>query len=192
MMSNMAIRDIDWKALEDTPTLTWGTMGLEFPTPTTPINSSTLGPRRSRRIIMQLDWFMYLEEFFKTIPEEHQTDPIYYDEGISSDDVILCQGTMEVESESIYSSEVWDLVEALEMIKPIRCCKLVCKRKRGVDGKFLTYKVRMVAKGYSKKYGFDYEETFALVAMLKSIRILLSIVMHLIMRYGKQISRQHS
>ena len=92
---------------------------------------------------------------------------------------------MEVESESVYSSEVWDLVEALEMIKPIRCCKLVCKRKRGVDGKFLTYKVRMVAKGYSKKYGFDYEETFALVAMLKSIRILLSIVMHLIMRYGK-------
>ena len=192
MMSNMAIRDIDWKALEDTPTLTWGTMGLEFPTPTTPINSSTLGPRRSRRIIMQLDWFMYLEEFFKTIPEEHQTDPIYYDEGISGDDVILCQGAMEVESESVYSSEVWDLVEALEMIKPIRCCKLVCKRKRGVDGKFLTYKVRMVAKGYSKKYGFDYEETFALVAMLKSIRILLSIVMHLIMRYGKQISRQHS
>ena len=71
MMSNMAIRDIDWKALEDTPTLTWGTMGLEFPTPTTPVNSSTLVPRRSRRIIMQLDWFMYLEEFFKAIPEEH-------------------------------------------------------------------------------------------------------------------------
>ena len=32
-----------------------------------------------------------------------------------------------------------------------------------------------MAKDYSKKSGFDYEETFSLVAMIKSIRILLSI-----------------
>ena len=32
-----------------------------------------------------------------------------------------------------------------------------------------------MAKGYSKKLGFDYEETFSPVAMIKSIRILLSI-----------------
>ena len=36
----------------------------------------------------------------------------------------------------------------------------------------------MVAKGYSKKLGFDCKVTFALVAMLKSIRILLSIAVH--------------
>ena len=32
-----------------------------------------------------------------------------------------------------------------------------------------------MAKGYSKKSGFDYEETFSPLAMIKSIRILLSI-----------------
>ena len=32
-----------------------------------------------------------------------------------------------------------------------------------------------MAKSYSKKSGFDYEETFSLLAMIKSIRILLSI-----------------
>ena len=32
-----------------------------------------------------------------------------------------------------------------------------------------------MAKGYSQKEGVDYEETFSPVAMLKSIRILLSI-----------------
>ena len=42
----------------------------------------------------------------------------------------------------------------------------------------ITYKVRLVAKGYRKKQGVDYDETFSQVAMLKSIRILLSIAAH--------------
>ena len=49
------------------------------------------------------------------------------------------------------------------------------KRKRGVDGKVKTYKAKLVAKGYSKKLGFDYEEPFSPVAIIKSIIILLSI-----------------
>ena len=59
-------------------------------------------------------------------------------------------------------------------VKPIGC-KWVYKRKRGVDGKVETYKTRLVTKDYSKKSGFDYEETFSPMAMIKSIKILLSI-----------------
>ena len=36
-----------------------------------------------------------------------------------------------------------------------------------------------MAKGYTQKEGFDYVETFSLVAMIKSIRILLFIVGHM-------------
>jgi hypothetical protein len=39
-------------------------------------------------------------------------------------------------------------------------------------------KVGLVAKGYSQAKGLDFEETFALIAKLESIRILLAYVTH--------------
>ena len=116
-MSNRAKHVIDWKALEDTSTLAHRTMGLKVPTPTIPVNSSTLVPRHSGRVVIQLDRFMHLRESFEAISEEHKTDPIDYDEEISNDDVILRQRTIEAELESMYYNGVRAIIEAPKWIK---------------------------------------------------------------------------
>ena len=44
-----------------------------------------------------------------------------------------------------------------------------------MDGNMTVYKARLVAKGFKQILGVEYDETFSLVAMFKSIRILLAI-----------------
>ena len=52
------------------------------------------------------------------------------------------------------------------------------KIKRTINGEVDRYKARLVAKGYKQKYGIDYEEVFALVARLDTVRLLISLAAH--------------
>ena len=53
--------------------------------------SHTPMPCHSGRVVKQPDQFMYLGESFETILEEHEIDPIDYDETISDVDAHLWQ-----------------------------------------------------------------------------------------------------
>ena len=79
--------------------------------------------------------------------------------------------------DSMYTNQVWTLIDPPEGIKPIGC-KWIFKKKTDMEGIVITYKARLVAKGYRQRQGIDYDETFSPVAMLKSIRILLAIAAH--------------
>ena len=49
------------------------------------------------------------------------------------------------------------------------------KTKFNVNGIVDKFKARLVAKGYSQKEGIDYEDTFALVAKMNTIRLIISL-----------------
>ena len=54
-------------------------------------------------------------------------------------------------------------------------CKWIFTIKYKADGTLERYKARLVVKGYTQTYGIDYQETFALVAKMNTIRIILSL-----------------
>jgi len=52
-------------------------------------------------------------------------------------------------------------------------CKWMYKIKHNADGSMSRYKTRLVAKGYAKTYGIDYEETYSLVAKMTIVRAII-------------------
>ncbi|WVZ85132.1 LOW QUALITY PROTEIN: hypothetical protein U9M48_032084 [Paspalum notatum var. saurae] len=78
---------------------------------------------------------------------------------------------MHEELENFERNHVWDLVEPPPNCRPIGT-KWVFKNKQGENGMVVRNKARL--PGVSSKEGIDYEETFAPVARLEAIRILLA------------------
>ena len=58
-------------------------------------------------------------------------------------------------------------------------CKWIFSAKQKADGGIDRYKARLIARGFTQSYGTDYQETFAPMAKLNTIRVLLSIAANL-------------
>ena len=54
-------------------------------------------------------------------------------------------------------------------------CKWIYKIKTHSDESIELYKARLVAKDFTQEYEIDYEETFAPVAHISSVRTLLAV-----------------
>jgi hypothetical protein len=87
----------------------------------------------------------------------------------------LWQQAMAAELNALHKTHTWDMT-TLPPGKSAVGCKWVYKIKTWADGSIECYKARLVAKGFTQEYSIDYEETFAPVARLTSVRSLLAVV----------------
>jgi hypothetical protein len=82
------------------------------------------------------------------------------------------QHTMAEKIAALERTGTCDLVPCPPRVRPITC-KWVYKVKTRSDGSLERYKDRLVTRGFQQEHGRDYDETFAPVAHMATIRTLL-------------------
>ena len=104
----------------------------------------------------------------------HIPDPNSYQEAMESDAVEQWKQAMNEEMKVLESRGVGEEVNR-PIDKTVLKGRWVYKTKVKKDGSIKRRKGRYCAKGYSQKPGEDFDDIYALVARLESLRILLSI-----------------
>ena len=76
--------------------------------------------------------------------------------------------------ESLKKNQTWKIVESTGKEKVLKS-KWIFSLKRDGNGEIKKYKARLVVKGYLQTLGVDYNETFAPVAKISTIRVILAV-----------------
>ncbi|GJZ93659.1 zinc finger, CCHC-type containing protein [Tanacetum coccineum] len=111
------------------------------------------------------------------VPKEvtEEDDPKTFDEAMKSQDVAFWKEAINDEMDSIMGNNTWVLADLPPGCKPLGC-KWIFKRKLKVDGTIEKFKARLVIQGFKQKSGIDYFDTYALVARISTIRLLIAMV----------------
>ena len=100
-------------------------------------------------------------------------EPTTIEEALSGDHSQQWKMAADAEYKSLMENKTWELVKLPEGRRTIGC-KWVFRVKYDSNGQVESFKGRLVAQGYSQKYGINYDETFSPVARFSSIRTLLA------------------
>jgi len=88
----------------------------------------------------------------------------------------LWEGAIQAELKSHESNKTWTLVDHPQnKATNVVSCKWVFAIKKKADGSLDKYKARLVARGFTQRYGYDYDETFSPVVKATTLRILIGL-----------------
>jgi transposase InsO family protein len=102
------------------------------------------------------------------------TDPRTYAEAMARTDAAEWEVACDTERRAFEHMGVYEIVPRPKGRKVVGS-RWVFRIKRGPDGAVQKYKARVVAQGYTQIEGVDYDETFAPVAKLASLRMILAL-----------------
>jgi hypothetical protein len=88
------------------------------------------------------------------------------------------------EIKSLVINDTWDVVDKPDHAKVVGC-RTVLRNKYAADGTLDRRKARVVAKGFTQRPGIDFHDTFAPVARLSSLRLLVALAA----KYNLKISQ---
>ena len=81
---------------------------------------------------------------------------------------------MDEEIECIEKNQTWELVD-VPKDKDVTSVEWIYKTKQYADGNVQKHKARMVAIGFTQQLGIDFNETFAPVPCMDTVRTILAI-----------------
>ena len=141
--------------------------------PSMPVNSETSDdedePRQPK--------MRSLQDLYDSTNEAHLICLLSDSENVCFEEAVRdkrWQTAMDEEIKAIDRNNTWELVELPEGKQTIGV-KWVFKKRLNAQGEVERYKARLVAKGYKQKAGVDYDEVFAPVVRMETIRLLISI-----------------
>ena len=115
-------------------------------------------------------------------------EPLKVEEALDDPDWVEA---MHEELNNFTRNEVWSLVARPKGNHNVIGTKWVFKNKQDEHGQVTRNKARLVAQGFTQIEGLDFGETFAPVARLESIRILLHMPLIMILSCIKWMLRVH-
>lgn len=101
-------------------------------------------------------------------------EPKTYTDAVNSKQRDKWMEAMTDEMSSLKDNHTWEIVPKPNN-KNVIGCKWTFKLKRDANGIVQRYKARLVARGFSQKFGQDYDEVFAPVVRQSTLRTLLSV-----------------
>ncbi|MCO5552926.1 hypothetical protein L7F22_006445 [Adiantum nelumboides] len=132
-------------------------------------------PRRSNRVRFHVDRLTYdgyvTHHYDYMAKVVQDVEPTCFEDAIGNEN---WENAMDEEVATLDVNQTWELVPLPEDKKAIGC-KWVYKVKLKADGTIERYKARLVAKGYAQTYDIDYEETFAPVAKIATVCIVIAV-----------------